>query len=114
LVRKVASSIAVSPPPTTTTSLFLKKKPSQVAQAETPRPWSRFSFSSPSHRAEAPVAMMTARPLYTSSPTLSVNGRFEKSTSVTSSSTSSVPKRSACSRIWSISSGPMMPSRKPG
>ena len=36
LVRKVASSIAVSPPPTTTTSLSLKKKPSQVAQAETP------------------------------------------------------------------------------
>ena len=27
---------------------------------------------------------------------------------------SSVPNRSACSRIWSISSGPMMPSRKPG
>ena len=35
-VRKVASSIAVSPPPTTTTSLSRKKKPSQVAQAETP------------------------------------------------------------------------------
>jgi len=39
LVRKVASSMAVSPPPTTPTSTFLKKKPSQVAQAETPRPW---------------------------------------------------------------------------
>ena len=37
-VRKVASSIAVSPPPTTTTSLPRKKKPSQVAQAETPYP----------------------------------------------------------------------------
>ena len=35
-VRKVASSIAVSPPPTTATSLPRKKKPSQVAQAETP------------------------------------------------------------------------------
>ena len=36
LVRKVASSMAVSPPPTTATSLPLKKKPSQVAQADTP------------------------------------------------------------------------------
>ncbi len=36
LVRKFASSIAVSPPPTTSTSLSLKKKPSQVAHAETP------------------------------------------------------------------------------
>ena len=35
-VRNVASSIAVSPPPTTTTSLPRKKKPSHVAQAETP------------------------------------------------------------------------------
>ncbi len=40
MVRKVASSIAVSPPPTTTTSLSRKKKPSQVAQAETPWPMS--------------------------------------------------------------------------
>ena len=36
LVRKIASSIAVSPPPTTPTSLPLKKNPSQVAQADTP------------------------------------------------------------------------------
>ncbi len=36
LARKLASSIAVSPPPTTRTSFSLKKKPSQVAQAETP------------------------------------------------------------------------------
>ena len=36
LVRKVASSMAVSPPPTTSTSLSLKKKPSQVAHADTP------------------------------------------------------------------------------
>jgi hypothetical protein len=36
LVRKVASSMAESPPPITTTSLSRKKKPSQVAQAETP------------------------------------------------------------------------------
>ena len=37
-VRKVASSIAESPPPTTTMSWSRKKKPSQVAQADTPRP----------------------------------------------------------------------------
>src|SRR6266487_2257975 len=39
LVRKVPSSIAVSPPPITATSMFLKKEPSQVAHADTP--WSR-------------------------------------------------------------------------
>ena len=43
-VRKVASSIAESPPPTTTMSWSLKKKPSQVAQALTPRP-SRLLFT---------------------------------------------------------------------
>ena len=59
-VRKVASSIAVSPPPTTTTSLPLKKKPSQVAQAETPWPISRVSDSRPSSFAEAPEETMTA------------------------------------------------------
>ena len=31
-----------------------------------------------------------------------------------SSVTSSAPNRSACARMFSISSGPMMPSRKPG
>ena len=58
-VRNVASSIAVSPPPTTTSSRSRKKKPSQVAQALTPRPR---SFSSPgtfSHFALAPVEMMS-------------------------------------------------------
>ncbi len=59
-VRKVASSIAVSPPPTTATSFALKKKPSQVAQAETPRPISLASDSSPSSFAEAPEETMTA------------------------------------------------------
>ena len=33
---------------------------------------------------------------------------------MTSSETSSAPKRSAWARMLSISSGPMMPSRKPG
>ncbi len=47
-VRKVASSIAVSPPPTTTIALSLKKKPSQVAQAETPKPMSSRSAGRPS------------------------------------------------------------------
>jgi hypothetical protein len=37
-VRKVASSTAVSPPPTTTMSWSRKKKPSQVAHQDTPRP----------------------------------------------------------------------------
>ena len=37
---KSASSIAESPPPTTTTTLSRKKAASQVAQYETPRPWS--------------------------------------------------------------------------
>ena len=35
-VRKVASSMAVSPPPTTTSSRPLNRAPSQVAQADTP------------------------------------------------------------------------------
>ena len=49
-VRKVASSIAVSPPPTTAMSWSRKKKPSQVAHQETPRPDRRFSFGRPSSR----------------------------------------------------------------
>src|SRR5215207_9812925 len=59
LVRKSASSIAVSPPPTTATLFSLKKKPSQVAQPLTPRPMSRCSPSRPSHLAFAPVAIIT-------------------------------------------------------
>ena len=50
LVRNVASSIAESPPPTTAMSWSRKKKPSQVAHHETPRPESRFSSGSPSSR----------------------------------------------------------------
>ena len=55
-VRKVASSIAVSPPPTTRSSRSRKKKPSQVAHALTPRPRSFSSPGTPSHFALAPVA----------------------------------------------------------
>ncbi len=60
LVRKVASSMAESPPPTTAISFPRKKKPSHVAQYETPKPWSSFSEGSPSCMAEAPAAMISA------------------------------------------------------
>ncbi len=60
LVRKVASSTAVSPPPTTASSTPRKKKPSQVAQALTPFPRYACSLGMPSHLADAPVATITA------------------------------------------------------
>ena len=111
-VRKLASSIAVSPPPTTMTSLPLKKKPSQVAQAETPWPIIFVSASRPSSFAEAPEDTMTASAVI-APPASSERrkGRLPKSTSVTVSSTISVPNRLACSRKTSMSSGPWMPSR---
>ena len=59
-VRKVASSIAESPPPTTTMSWPRKKKPSQVAQDETPWPRNSCSPGTPSGRQAEPVARMTA------------------------------------------------------
>jgi hypothetical protein len=62
--EEVASSIAVSPPPTTAIGLPLKSAPSQVAQAETPLFVSRFSESSPSQRADAPVATMIESAVY--------------------------------------------------
>ena len=115
LVRKVASSMAVSPPPTTTTSLSRKKKPSQVAQADTPKPMSSDSEGRPSSLAEAPEAMISAsqvkRPLLRVS---AANGREPSSTSVTSSNSSRAPKRSTWVLVRCISSGPMMPSGNPG
>ena len=60
LVRNSASSTAVLPPPMTATCLPLKKKPSQVAQAETPYPLNFSSEGRPSQRAWAPVAMIRA------------------------------------------------------
>ncbi len=56
----------MSPPPTTAISLPRKKKPSQVAQAETPPPerLSSSSFWMPIHLALAPVAMMSASQVY--------------------------------------------------
>jgi len=113
-VRNRASSMAVSPPPTTTTGLSLKKKPSQVAQALTPRPIIRCSPSIPSHLADAPVETMTAVPWCSSSPTHTRNGRAEKSTRLTSAVMKRVPKRSAWRRKSCIISGPSTPSGKPG
>ena len=61
-IRQVASSIAVSPPPTPVMTFSLQKKPSHVAQADTPLPMNSFSESSPSHLAVAPVDTMTLFP----------------------------------------------------
>src|SRR5664280_1603688 len=73
-VRKVASSIAESPPPTTTMSWSRKKKPSQVAQEDTPWPSSRVSLASPKARHFEPVAKTTVRVRYESSPTRTTLG----------------------------------------
>ncbi len=114
LVRKVASSMAVSPPPTTRSSRSRKKNPSQVAQAETPRPRSRSSPGMSSHLALAPVATISVRARHSSSPDQTPNGRAERSTRVAMWGTISVSKRAACFSIASISSGPRIPSAKPG
>ena len=112
--RKSASSIAESPPPTTTIGLSLKKKPSQVAQVETPKPRSRDSLGRSSQRAVAPVAMITDRARCSSSSIQTPKGRAERSTRVTSDWTIRAPKRSAWSRMACMSSGPRIPSGKPG
>jgi len=114
LVRNSASSMAVSPPPTTPMSLLRKKKPSQVAQAETPCPLSAFSLGMSSHFAEAPVAMMTASACICRLPASMRNGRSRSTARVTTSSMICVPKRSACARNSSISSGPRIPVGNPG
>jgi hypothetical protein len=57
-----ASSTAVLPPPITATFLPRKKKPSQVAQAETPFPFNRSSLGRLSHLAWAPVAITNVSP----------------------------------------------------
>ena len=59
-VRNVASSIAESPPPTTTMCWSRKKKPSQVAQDDTPWPSSSCSPGTPSGRQAEPVERITA------------------------------------------------------
>ena len=87
---------------------------SQTAQYVTPLPWSPRSDGSPIWRAVAPVATITVSARCSSSPTYTRKGRSEKSTRVTSSVRYSAPNRSACSRNWIMSSGPRMPSLKPG
>jgi hypothetical protein len=72
------------------------------------------SDGTPSNRADAPVAMMSVRQVYSVSDTLTLNGVRRRSTDATLPRMISVPNRSACSRICPISSGPMIPSRNPG
>ena len=114
LVRKVASSMAESPPPTTAMCWSLKKKPSQVAQVDTPRPVSSASPGMPRWRGAAPVARMTARAWKTSPSTTTFLMSPEKSTESTSSWRRSAPNFSAWARMFAMRSGPMMPSSKPG
>ncbi len=52
--------MAESPPPTTTIGLSRKKKPSQVAHVDTPKPRSRDSLGRSSQRAVAPVETIIA------------------------------------------------------
>ena len=113
-VRKVASSIAVSPPPTTTMSWSRKKKPSQVAHHDTPRPASRSSPGMPTFLYAEPVAMTTERAANSASCVRTSLISPVRSTATTSSVTSSAPNRSAWARMESISSGPRTPSGKPG
>ena len=76
-VRKIASSIAESPPPTTAIGLPRKKKPSQVAQVDTPWPISARSDGRPSSRADAPVAMISVAGRELPSDGRTANGRVQ-------------------------------------
>jgi hypothetical protein len=113
-VRKLASSIAESPPPTTTMCWLRKKKPSQVAQEETPWPSSSCSPGTPSGRQAEPVARTTAFAWYSVLPTKTLLIGASRTTRAASSVMNSAPKRSAWVRMLSISSGPRTPSGKPG
>ena len=113
-VRNSASSTAESPPPITAMSCSRKKNPSQVAHQETPCPESSFSPGTESSLYLDPVAMITALARYVSVSVFTTLGETVRSTSITSSASSSAPNRSACLRRWSIRSGPMIPSGKPG
>ena len=114
--RKSASSIAESPPPTTTIGLSRKKKPSQVAQVDTPKPRRRLSLGRSSQRAEAPVEMITLRGavLLVVDPDAGT-GAGERST-LRHVRRHQRGRRSARpgARMCCISSGPWMPSGKPG
>ena len=78
LDRYRASSTAVLPPPITATSWSRKKKPSQVAQAETPLPMNFCSDGMPRYLALAPVAMISASAVYSPMSPLSRNGRLRQ------------------------------------
>jgi hypothetical protein len=64
--------------------------------------------------AVAPVAMISASVRKASSSVRMVNGRRARSTSTAAWNFTWAPKRLAWARILSISSGPRMPSGKPG
>jgi hypothetical protein len=115
-VRKSASSIAESPPPITAISLPDVKKPSQVAQELTPWPISACSDGRFSQRADAPEAMISVRVWIGSlpGPRFSSYGCLLRSTETRWAIFSSAPKRVACCFMFSISSGPWMPSGQPG
>ena len=92
----------------------LKKKPSHVAHVDTPWPSSSVSEGSPRSVADAPVARITVCASNDVSAVRTTKGRRAKSTATTSSAIMSVPNRSACLRIVSMSSGPSTGSTKPG
>ena len=119
-VRKIASSIAESPPPTTAMSCPRKKKPSQVAQVETPWPSRRLLARQAEHQRLGaggrrsrlgPVGRLGRVGIADPDAERAVR---EVDPGDLGRCMSSAPKRSACSRILVISSGPMMPSGKPG
>ena len=101
LVKKLASSRALSPPPTTASgwSRNAGKAPSHTAQALTPPPLlaRRISLSRPIQLAVAPVATITdfAR-IVSPFDVSSLNGEEEKSHETMSSPRARVPNRSAC------------------
>ncbi|OJJ49294.1 hypothetical protein ASPZODRAFT_1447130 [Penicilliopsis zonata CBS 506.65] len=123
LARNMASSAAESPPPITYSGLLRKMgtAPSQTAQALIPLCQKASSPGRFRRRALAPVAMMTAsavRAGASSGPSLhsvhSLNGRCDRSTREMVSVITSVPNRTDCWRMFSISFEPSIPSGKPG
>ena len=109
-----ASSMAVSPPPTTATSEPRKKKPSQVAQADTPLPEKASSEGRPRYLAVAPVAMISASQVYSpASPTRRM-GFSARWVVWMWSKIISVLKRAACLSKRAINSGPWTPSGSAG
>ncbi len=115
-VRKRASSRAVSPPPATTISRPLKKNPSQVAQADTPAPMRAFSEESPRNLAEAPVATITVQERISRPSSVVIEKPPSGDFSIFSTMAVSMraPKRVTWARIFSMSSGPVIPSGNPG